>query len=112
MASVELFFHERPLLEDSATLASSGVSLDTVLLAVFATWMECGAKEDAYSLDLRGRAVVSIAGIMEIPEAFEDSQSVAVAQIIIPASVTHIGTWAWNLAMNLQVRLFQSLQAL
>ena len=94
VASVELVFAEQPLLDETVTLADSGISEDVVVLAVFGRrTAECLCAEDApFDLcDLDSFVLLNIPdGTREIPNnAFCDCWSVA--GVAIPDSVTKIG---------------------
>ena len=98
VASVELALGEKPLLDDSVTLADSGISEDVAVLAVLSKrTAECLCKQEA-PLDLcdpNRLVLLNIPdGTTEIPvRAFRDCQSVV--GVTIPKSVTKIGDGAF-----------------
>lgn len=98
MSLVELVVGEEPLRNNAATLAESGVSGDTAVLAVLRTRsVRCVRKEEAaYSLDdVDARVVLEVPdGATEIPSwAFNGCSSIQT--LTIPNSVTNIGRAAF-----------------
>ena len=110
MTSVELVLGKKQLLDDTATLAESGVSADTVVLAVVSKRaLKRRRKDDpddkdpyAYDLMDADRAVM-----LEIPEGTTEicdgafAHCGAVAILTIPDSVTRIGAQAFRACRSL-----------
>ena len=98
VASVELALGEKPLLDDSVTLADSGISEDVAVLAVLSKrTAECLCQQEA-PLDLcdpNRLVLLNIPdGTTEIPNgAFINCESVV--GVTIPKSVTKIGDAAF-----------------
>ena len=96
---VDLLWGEQPLLEDSATIAESGLSNDKAVMALFKQRsVECVRWQDCpVNLDVADRPILLMIpdGTAEIPsEAFKGCSSIQ--SVRIPGSVTRIGEEAFH----------------
>ena len=100
VTSVELLLDGKKLLENSTTLADSGLSsTDPALLAVFSSGMvTCGRKEEApYKLNRADTQVVLTIpdGTCSIAERAFDGCS-SLQGVTLPSSLTRIEAWAFS----------------
>ena len=102
VTSVELVLGKKRLLEDTATLAESGVSTDTVVMAVLGKRsVKRQRREDLDDKDPHDLMDPDIAVMLEIPDGTTEisfqafAGCTAVAILTIPDSVTRIGKEAF-----------------
>ena len=101
---VDLLLDEKPLLEDSATIAESGLSDDKAVLAIFKQrCVECVRWQDVredLSVDYRPAVLIIPDGTTELPSrAFK--QCTSIQSVRIPVSLTSIGASAFSYCSSL-----------